>query len=371
MPKARYKKQKDGRWKTNVWDGSYNPDGTKHKRTFVSSVSSADLERKVADFVHARENNQIAIPSCISFVDYANRWFSTYKNVRSVNTKAMYRLVIDKHFLFLDGIALQDIRRSHFQALINSIQDHPRLCQQVSLAFKQVIRSAVSDNLLPFGSFDKICQGIDLPKYTPSERRALTDEEKVAIKEADFSPRERAFVYILYGCGLRRGEALALTRFDISISRSELSVNKALYFDGNTSGSKEPKTSNSVRTVPMPGWLCAFLKDYLKTLDGDSLFTCRTGPITRSSYAKMWRSIVKKINEAAGGTENIQVIYGLTPHIFRHNYCSSLCYQIPQISIKKIAQLLGDTEKMVLEVYSHTIEKKEAAKAAVDAAIGL
>lgn len=32
---------------------------------------------------------------------------------------------------------------------------------------------------------------------------------------------------------------------------------------------------------------------------------------------------------------------------------------MPNISIKRIAQLLGDSEKMVLEVYNHVLEQKE------------
>ena len=65
------------------------------------------------------------------------------------------------------------------------------------------------------------------------------------------------------------------------------------------------------------------------------------------------------------------MVYDLTAHVFRHNYCSNLCYQIPQISIKKIAELMGDTEKMVLEVYNHMIAEKEDPKAAIEAAVGL
>ena len=53
------------------------------------------------------------------------------------------------------------------------------------------------------------------------------------------------------------------------------------------------------------------------------------------------------------------VVTDLTAHIFRHNYCTNLCYRVPEISIKKIAQLMGDTEKMVLNVYNHIIEEKE------------
>ena len=54
-----------------------------------------------------------------------------------------------------------------------------------------------------------------------------------------------------------------------------------------------------------------------------------------------------------------------TSHIFRHTYCSNLCYQIPLISVKKIAQLMGDTEEMVNRVYSHIIEEQENVDAAI------
>ena len=64
-------------------------------------------------------------------------------------------------------------------------------------------------------------------------------------------------------------------------------------------------------------------------------------------------------------------IVGLTAHIFRHNYCTMLCYQIPKISIKRIAQLLGDTEKMVLDVYNHIVLEKEDAAGAVNDAVNI
>ena len=80
--------------------------------------------------------------------------------------------------------------------------------------------------------------------------------------------------------------------------------------------------------------------------------------MTQSSYVKMWTGIRKAMNAP-----------DLTAHIFRHNYCSNLCYQIPTISIKKIAELLGDREKMVIEVYNHIILEKEDPFKAVEEAL--
>lgn len=200
----------------------------------------------------------------------------------------------------------------------------------------------------------------------------LTVAEKKAIQCADFTAMEKTFVLIAYGCGLRRGEILALTRFKINLKEQELTVNESIAFDNNDPYPKATKSVNGVRTVPMPPFLCDHLKEYLPTLKDSYLITKRDGSkMTKSSYDKMWSSIVRKINIAAGGTDDLKVIHGLTAHIFRHNFCANLCYQIGNgnITTKTIARLLGDTEKMVLDVYSHVLAEKEDAKAAVNAAI--
>ena len=52
-------------------------------------------------------------------------------------------------------------------------------------------------------------------------------------------------------------------------------------------------------------------------------------------------------------------ITGLTAHIFRHNYCTMLYYS--GISQKKAVELMGHSDiKMIMEVYAHLDEKKEA-----------
>ena len=66
----------------------------------------------------------------------------------------------------------------------------------------------------------------------------------------------------------------------------------------------------------------------------------------------------------------VKPIQKLTAHTFRHNYCTELCYQIPTISTKEIARLLGDNEKMVIDVYSHLVEGKENTSEALNNVFG-
>lgn len=368
----KYKKQKDGRFQTKVWDGTYTKDNLKHYITLYSDKSSADLERTVSEYKKMRDEGKVKVSSGILFVDYSREWLKTYKKVRERGTQIMYENIIEKHFSYLSSLKLTDLSRMHFQLLINDALEYPRTCQQIKITLCQVVESAISDKLLPADSLESICRGIDMPKYVPAEKRGLTPLEKEAIKTADFTDREKAFVYIAYGCGLRRGEILALTIFDISIERSELTVNKSLAFEGNNPYLKRTKTVNGERTVPVPPFLLEFLGRYIKSLSGTNLFQTKTGGLmTASAYRKMWESILKKMNAAAGGTELNKKITGLTAHMFRHNYCANLCYQMPNISIKRISQLLGDTEKMVLEVYNHILEEKENVKEVVADAIAL
>ena len=365
MAKAKYTKNSRGVFETKIWDGTYNADGSKHRKLLSSRKSSADLERKVRDLKNKVDQGSYIQNTDILFTDYALHWLNTKKSAKEENTQAMYRNIINKHLAFLEYVKLSDIRNSHFQQAINYALDKPRTCQQIYITFKQIIAMAVSDNYIGKGMQELICSNIDLPKYIRTEKRPLNEIEKEALKQADFTDREQAFIYIIYCCGLRRGEALALTKFDFSFSKKEntLSVTKALIFDGNNAKIKDtPKTDNGFRKLPIPKYAAEFLKSYTCSLPGPYLFTTRDGSIiTKSSYRKMWESIVRKMNISAGGTDSFPQIDGLTAHIFRHNYCTELCYKIPAVSIKKIAYLMGDTEKMVLEVYNHIQEEKESA----------
>lgn len=370
MAKAKYKLNSRGVYETKIWDGTFNIDGTKHRKILSSRKSSADLEKKVHALKHAVANGSYVQNTDVLFGDYAKHWLITKKAVKGENTQDMYRNIINKHLDFLYNVKLTDIRNSHFQQAINNALDKPRTCQQIYITFKQIIAMAVSDTHIGKGMADLICNNIDLPKYITPEKRVLTSTEKTALETADFTDRERAFLYLIQYCGIRRGEALALTKFDFLFKQSEntLTINKDVIFRGNTPQIKNmPKTDNGFRKIPIPDHAAIFLREYICTLPESHLFTKSNGDlITKSSYRKMWEAIIKKMNLAAGGTDSFPVINNLTAHIFRHNYCTELCYKIPAISIKKIAYLMGDTEKMVLEVYNHIQDEKENPAAVIN-----
>lgn len=363
MAKAKYTKQKNGYYQTRVWDGTYV--GTKKHYVFLrSSKSSKDLEEKVRIHNEQVRERRIVRNTDLYFTDYAKDWLTTYKAGKSNATQAMYKNIIDKHLEPLRGAKLADVARIHYQTAINDAEGHPRIQQQIQLTLKQIMRSAVRDKLYPANLFEELCDSMETVRYRASEKRPLTEYERKALSAAKLSTMDRCFVDILFGCGLRRGEALALTRLDIDLKNKTVNINKAVEFVGETPQLKDPKSQNGFRTVPIPPAVLPAVESHIRSLRGTQLFTIRSGGMmTKSGYRRMWERIVKAMQEVSD-----EPIVGLTAHIFRHNYCSNLCYQIPRISVKKIAELLGDSEKMVMEVYNHIVlEKEDAAGAVADA----
>lgn len=369
MATAKYKKGKDGFYATKVWDGTYNTDGTKHRVNLRTDKSSRALENMVNEYKQKVNDRKIVKKSDEMFITYARTWLNVYKNNREANTKAMYDNIIEKHLIALDGVRLQDISRIHLQIVLNNASGKNRTQEQIMLTFKQILKSAVADKIYSKNAFSDIFDNVESIRYTSPERRALTEYERRAVFLADYKyTQDKIYTYIIYGCGLRREEATALTIFDFNFKSNTLTVNKAFEYTQNSPTEKEPKTKNGYRTIPIPTKILTDVKEYVQNKKHSGctyLFTTRCGsPITKSSYDKMWHRIVEAIQDASDHD-----IVGLTGHLFRHNYCTTLCYQIPKISIKHIAKLFGDTEAVVLRIYNHIMMEKEDAVTAVNDAM--
>lgn len=370
MAKAKYTRDKQGYFSTIVWDGTYDEHGRKHRIHLRSRKSSADLEEKVQKLKLKRDDGTLVLRSEKTIESYAADWIQT-KVVLSQNTQRQYKEILKYYVIPTIGcIRVNDLSKIHLQTLISNNADHPRTCQLIRRTVLQIAESAVDDRLLPENSIRPL-RSVKLPSYHKTERRVLTKQEKAAIMSADFTPMQRCFVYLLFYCGLRRGEALAIMPSDIDLNRLCVRVSRSCEFVGTSSSIKAPKSQRGYRTVPMTPQLAEFLRDYLPTVPGDYLVHKADGSLmTQSAFRRMWEQILDKMNRAAGAKKNVKVISGLTPHIFRHNLCTELCYQIPALSTKKIAAIMGHDESMVIKIYSHILEDKEDAPAAFSSIFG-
>lgn len=360
MAVAKYKRGNDGRFEARVWDGTYLPNGTKRRRHIYSTKSSRDLEEKVRAFQEAVKQKKNVKPCDDSVSEYARRWIRLYKSSAEIGTQKMYLSLVDRHMDSLQYVQISQLEKVHILEALNACEDKPRTQEQLLMMLKQIVKAAESEKLLPGGSDATYFSGIRLRKHQAKEKRALTPEEKEAVFSAPFTEREKAFVYVIYSFGLRKGEALALTVKDFDFEKNVLTVNKALAYDkAEKPYIKGTKSSNGIRRIPILELTKDYLKEYCESIGDGYLFTSKGSELmTKDAYRRMWEYIQKKMNSPE-----------LTAHIFRHNFCANLCYQVPRISLKKVAELLGDTDKMVIEVYNHVISEKDDASGAMEEAL--
>ena len=349
--------EKRKEWSTLVYDGTLTPTGAKHRKRISSKKSSADLEKKVAAFKREVEEGNASNASNITFGEYAEIWLNTYKATKEKGTIKMYRNVLNSSFDLINDVPLAKLTHSHVQICINAKLQYPTTCKKIALTFKQVVKCAVRDRYLPHSALWELTSDISLPTCKKPLKRALTDSEKEAMFKAELDPQERAFVSLIYYCGLRRGEVLALTPDDFDWDSKTVSVSKAWAY-GEIK--PYPKSNNGIRTVPLPDASISRIKPFVDSETAYLYHTDTGNLLTEPQYLKMWRGIIRKLKEIDPSIDN------LTAHVFRHNYCTELCYQIPLISTKMIARLLGDDEKMVIEVYSHLLEDKEDTTTAIN-----
>lgn len=364
MARSKYTRRPNGYFETTVWNGDYTPNGKKKYMMLRTKVSSKVLEQMVHEHNLKLNAGQITRDSTVTFYDYALAWKIAYKSDTTLNTQNMYKNAIETHLSSIN-CRLNDLSRAHYLTLLNSIEGN-RTKQIVKMTFKQIVKSAIHDKLLPASALGDIFDDTPNVTYRSPKKRPLTEAEKKAVFNAQLSPQDKAFLYIIYGCGLRRGEACALTIFDINLNKKEISITGALEFDVNTPHEKDTKNYKH-RVVPIPNSIYPEVAKYVKSLKGTYLFTTRDKKlITKSAMDKMWARILKAMQSVSS-----EPIVGLTPHIFRHNYCSVLCGKIPDISIPKIAELLGDSEKMVIDVYNHDVAGKQQPADVVSSALAL
>lgn len=112
------------------------------------------------------------------------------------------------------------------------------------------------------------------------------------------------------------------------------------------------QTEAGNRQIPIIEPLKSFLKEYLQSLDGVYLFTRENGGlVNKSSYHKMWESILLQLNTIVGGTASIKPIHDLTAHILRHTYATSLYYA--GIDVKTAQKLLAIKAYPLHLIYIH------------------
>ena len=150
---------------------------------------------------------------------------------------------------------------------------------------------------------------------------------------------------MLYWCGIREGELLALTPADFDFKKGTVTINKSYQRLNRQDVITTPKTEKSNRTIKMPQFLVTEIQDYLKTLydmgEEDRMFT-----VTKSY---LHREMDRGAKEA--GVKRIRI------HDIRHSAVSLLIDM--GFSATAIADRVGHESIDITYNYAHLFPSKQ------------
>lgn len=151
---------------------------------------------------------------------------------------------------------------------------------------------------------------------------------------------------MLYWCGIREGELLALTAADYDFDKETVTINKSYQRLHGEDVITSPKTKKSNRTIKMPKFLCEEMQEYISMLYGlkkkDRIFT-----VTKSYlHHEMDRGA------KAAGIKRIRI------HDLRHSHISLLIDM--GFSAVAIADRVGHESIEITYRYAHLFPSKQA-----------
>ena len=183
--------------------------------------------------------------------------------------------------------------------------------------------------------------GIRTPKIPRSVPRALDEVEALEVVasagdlaiEAWIGKRDVALMTLLYGCGLRIGEALALNRGDTA----DLRTNKMLWITGK--GGKE-------RMVPVLGVVADAIEDYRAAcpFDGDADTPLFIGARGKRLNPSVVQKHMRQLRALLGLPETA------TPHALRHSFATHLLSGGGDL--RTIQELLGHASLSTTQRYT-------------------
>lgn len=178
------------------------------------------------------------------------------------------------------------------------------------------------------------------------EMSIWTKEEYLKFADAMMNKPQSYYAFeMLYWCGIREGELLALTPVDFDFEKNTVTINKSYQRLNGRDVITSPKTEKSNRTILVPQFLMDEIRDYLNMLYGiqpdERMFT-----ITKSY---LHREMDRGAKEA--GVRRIRI------HDIRHSHVSLLIDM--GFSAPAIADRVGHESIDITLNYAHLFPSRQ------------
>jgi integrase len=334
--------------------------------------ASRQRERSFGDDLHEAEDFALKVEydkRARTFVDpragqalfraEAETWLDQHLGAES--SIATYRSVLRAHIdPAIGGTPIAAIRREDIKALIAGMHRKGLSASRIGcahLVISAVLAEAVRDKKLA----ESPCAGIQLPGVVTAADFILPSHDQVDAVAAGLAPDWAATVWLMHGCGLRVGEALAVNLRCRVNGGSTLRVKEQV----NPFAQLRPlkhRTAGEFRDIPLLQYVSEAIDkhaaDYGTTSDG-YLFQGR-------KYKLVVRRTYQEDFHRAAVRAGLQPEF--IPHSLRHFYASTALAE--GIPITDVSRWLGHKSiEVTHQIYGHLVPASfDRARTALDAA---
>lgn len=233
-------------------------------------------ERKARQAEQARiaeEQARVEAAKIKTFKQYAEQVFIPAKEITTAKKTVVYYKNALKNHLYpaFGDMPISSIATEQLSAFFLSKQKSGlshSTCLGVYVTANQLFEMAYMENVIPVNPLDRVKrprQRKDDVKTTDSMRYTEDEVEEIKKDLLNEPLKWQAFLQILLGTGMRRGECCALTWDKIDFVNNEITVDGNLIYVPNEEqkvSHEKPKTKAGVRVVPMTSEVADVLKRY-------------------------------------------------------------------------------------------------------------
>ncbi len=362
------RKRSDGRWEGRYTAGR-DPVTGKAIYKNVLAKTQKECKEKLERAIEKNGKVDVVRSGKYTVAEWVRLWFETYSkpSIRE-QTAYYYNNYIEKHIVpGIGGIKLDKLTTLQIQQFYNKLKTSGRVQRYEHIELKDkglsnrfirgvhgVLNSALEQAVKERLITSNPAEGCKLPKIEKKEMKVLLPDQIGAyLQEANRRGLLPAY-YLELTSGLRRGELLALLWTDLDVESMTISVTKQVNRINGQLKVSQPKTSNSIRTIPIPKQAVDLLiLEHEKHPDNPYMFP---SPKTGTMYdPDSFRHTHEKIL-AAAGIEHIRF------HDLRHTF-ATLSLQ-NGVDVKTLSNTLGHySAGFTLDTYTHVTQrmKREAA----------
>lgn len=239
-----FRRASDGAWLAQI---SRGPRGGRKTWSRSASTKSEALRKLIALRAELDSPTNTAHPSTQPIGDYLARWVSEARNIRP-NTRRGYEVVVTHHLIPTIGhIPIGALEPTHVERMLVVLEPRvsPKYLRNIHATLRRALNQAVRQGVVGRNVAGR--EYVDVPKVSAGDPDALTDAQLRQLLRVKDSLRP--LWAILADCGLRMGEALALTWGDVSAN--EIRIERALVRVNGKAQPADPKTDRSRRVMPL------------------------------------------------------------------------------------------------------------------------